>query len=115
VISTVTTDAGVQRFHQLLLLLTTKGIDFQEGGAYIEINGERIEFEEEFKGGDLLLYDGRTMHGVMDIDPHIKPSLDKLTGRFVALASLYKDMSKDQRPYEGYENCDIDAEKAVDI
>lgn len=110
VISTVTEDAGVQRFLQMLLLLTTKGKDFTEGGAFIELDGEIIETEGEFRAGDVLLYDGRTMHGVWDIDPHLKPRLDTLDGRMVAIVSLYKDMSKDVNIYEGYEAYDIDAE-----
>ncbi|GAF79407.1 unnamed protein product, partial [marine sediment metagenome] len=110
VISTVTGDAGVKKFHQILLLLTTKGKHFSEGGAFIELEGETIEFEEEFGAGDVLLYDGRTMHGVRDIDPHVVPNLNTLDGRLVAMVSLYKDMSRDATVYDGYEDCDIDAE-----
>lgn len=115
VISTVTTEAGVERFLQLLLLITTKGKDFEEGGAYIEVDGELIEFEEEFVGGDIILYDGRTMHGVSDIDPHLKPDLSTLCGRLVAIVSLYKDMSADEKAYVGYEETNIDAEQSAEI
>ena len=115
VISTVTTDAGVDRFLQFLLLLTTKGSDYSEGGAFIEVGEELIEFEDEFVAGDIILYDGRSMHGVRDVDPHLKPDLSSLNGRFVALVSLYKDMSADETAYEGYEDCDIDAEERADI
>jgi hypothetical protein len=109
VISTVTGDAGLTRFHQLLLLLTTRGVDFEAGGAFCESHGEEVDLESEFRAGDVVIYDGATMHGVHDIDPHRLPRLDTLDGRVVALVSLYKDMSADDRAYAGYEDCRIDA------
>lgn len=111
VISTVTTDAGVARFQQMLLLLTSKGEHFERGGAFMELDGEVVELEDEFKAGDIIVYDGRTMHGVHDIDPHVVPSLSSFAGRLVASVSLYKDMSGDSRAYAGYEDTFVDAEK----
>lgn len=111
VISTVTGDAGVRAFQQMLLLMTSKGEHFQEGGAYMEVRGEVIELEDEFKAGDVVIYDGTTMHGVHDIDPQRVPSLHTLDGRLVALVSLYKDMSADAKSYAGYENTFVDAER----
>ena len=104
VIDTVTRDAGQRRFHQLLLLLTTKGEDFQDGGGFVDYGEDRLYFEERCGAGDIVLYDGATLHGVADIDPHVKPSLDRLDGRLVAMASLYKDMSGEEKPYQGYED-----------
>jgi hypothetical protein len=104
VIDTVTHDAGQRRFHQLLLLMTTKGEDFRDGGGFVDIGEDRLMFEEECGAGDVILYNGATIHGVADIDPHVAASLDRMDGRLVALASLYKDMSKDKKPYEGYED-----------
>ncbi|MBD3222995.1 hypothetical protein GF314_17335 [bacterium] len=114
VISTVTGDAGVARFHQLLLLITSKGSDFTEGGAFCEAGGQTYDLESEFRAGDIVIYDGTTMHGCWDVDPHVTPRLDTLDGRLVALVSLYKDMSADARAYEGYEDCDVDAGAPVD-
>jgi hypothetical protein len=109
VIATVTGDAGVERFHQLLLLLTSRGEDFTTGGAYLEQDGEVLDLESEYQAGDILIYDGTSMHGVQDIDPHVRPSLHRLDGRLVALVSLYRDMSADAHAYAGYESCTIDA------
>jgi len=103
VIDTVTHDAGQRRFHQLLLLMTTKGEDFRDGGGFVDVGEDRLMFEERCGAGDVILYSGATLHGVADIDPHVAASLDRVDGRLVALASLYKDMSKDKKPYEGYE------------
>ena len=104
VISTVTEDAGVKMFLQLVLLITSKGEHFEEGGAYLDINGENIDLEDDLKAGDVLIYDGKTMHGVHEIDPRKVPSLMSLEGRLVAMVSLYKDMSADEKLYAGYEN-----------
>jgi hypothetical protein len=111
VISTVTSDAGVKRFHQMLLLLTSKGEHFETGGAYMEFGDEVVDLEDEFKAGDIIVYDGRTMHGVHDIDPHKVASLTAFDGRLVASVSLYKDMSAQAKPYAGYEGTFVDAEK----
>lgn len=113
VISTVTGDAGVTKFHQLLLLLTSKGTDFTTGGAFCETDGTTHDLESEFQAGDIVIYDGTTMHGVWDVDPQVRPRLDTLDGRLVALVSLYKDMSQDSRAYQGYEDCSEDAGKPV--
>ncbi len=39
-----------------------------------------------------LAYDGRTVHGVEDIDPHLPLDLDTLNGRIGAFATLFKVM-----------------------
>ena len=111
VISTVTSDAGVKQFHQMLLLLTSKGEHFDVGGAYMEFGDEVVDLEDDFKAGDIVIYDGRTMHGVHDIDPHKVASLTGFEGRLIASVSLYKDMSAETKPYEGYEDTFVDAEK----
>ena len=114
VISSVTQDAGLKRFYQFVLLLTTRGEHFQEGGAYIEKDGVTHDLEAFLGAGDLLVYNGASMHGVHDIDPGVVPDLSSFSGRLVALASLYRDMSKDDAAYEGYEGTDIDAEEVID-
>ena len=92
VLSTTTEEAGILQFIQILLLLTTRGEEFEQGGAYVEHNNQRIDLEAEHGAGDIVIYDGRSMHGVADIDPHKLPDTQGSTGRVVALASLYKHM-----------------------
>ena len=110
VIATVTGDAGVTEFIQLVLLITSKGEHFEEGGAFLDVDGVIINLEENFKAGDVIVYDGRTMHGVHDIDPRKVPSLTSLEGRLVAAVSLYKDMSADKKLYAGYEDTFVNAD-----
>lgn len=89
-----TQDAGLEKFLQILLLVTQKGEDFDEGGAFIEIDGVDVNLEDEFGRGDILIYDGRSKHGVADIDPKQLLDFNKVTGRIAALASLYANYSQ---------------------
>ena len=84
-----TQDAGLGYF-QPLLFLTEKGRSFSEGGAYIDIGDERFEYEQFCRAGDVVVYDGRSVHGVADIDPLSDLDLQRFTGRVVGLASLFK-------------------------
>ena len=40
--------------------------------------------------GDVLVYDGRTLHGVEEVDPNSVVNMNNINGRLVAMASLYK-------------------------
>lgn len=103
VLEKVERDSGLGEFYQLLLLLTTKGRDFETGGAYVEKDGTRLHFEDWCGAGDVVVYDGASLHGVADVDPHRRLDLTTLNGRIVAMVSLYKDMSGDKTLYEGYD------------
>jgi hypothetical protein len=83
------TDAGLG-YYQPILMLTEKGVDYESGGAYIDIGEDRVFYEDECLAGDVILYDGRTMHGVGDIDPMAPLDLTRFTGRAAALASLFR-------------------------
>ena len=79
-------------FYQLILVMSEIGKDFDEGGAFIEKDGERINLEKFLEVGDIAIYDGTTVHGVEDIDPHKSLVLDKISGRLAGFVSLYKQM-----------------------
>ncbi|PSF35395.1 hypothetical protein C7H19_16565 [Aphanothece hegewaldii CCALA 016] len=79
-------------YFQLLLVMSQKGINYQQGGGFIEHNEQRICFEELCCLGDLIIYDSSTIHGVDDVDPHEVLDLDTLSGRMVAFVSLYKSL-----------------------
>lgn len=76
---------------QLVALITTKGIDFDVGGASIRNpNGELINIEDFASSGDVIAYDASSLHGVLPVDQHKALDLNIRAGRLVALASLYK-------------------------
>jgi hypothetical protein len=74
---------------QMLLYLSEKGIDYERGGAYLEHADGRIAVDDYCRMGDVLIYDGATVHGVEEIDPHKRLDLDSFNGRVVAFANLW--------------------------
>lgn len=80
-------------FLQLILTLSQKGIDYQSGGGFIIRDGKLIDFEDLTRLGDVVLYDGNTLHGVDTIDPHQVLDLNTSSGRLVGLVTLYRDLS----------------------
>lgn len=92
VVSDVADKAGTD-FFQTLMLLTQKGEHFQTGGGFVDVDGERLYLEDYFGPGDIVVYDGRTVHGVEDVDPHLPLDLDTINGRVAAFATLFKVMA----------------------
>jgi len=91
VVSDVANEAGA-KFYQLLLLMTRKGEHFRDGGGFVDVDGERVCLEDHFVPGDILVYDGRSVHGVEDVDPHLPLDLDTFNGRVSAFVTLFKVM-----------------------
>ena len=87
-----TSDIGLG-FLQLLLVLSQKGKDYLSGGGFIIKDNKFIDIEEETCLGDIILYDGDTVHGVDTIDPHKSLDLNTPNGRLVGFVTLYKDLS----------------------
>lgn len=75
---------------QLVLLLSQKGIDFQEGGAFVFKDDKYVDVEVNTQSGDVLVYNSSIVHGVSDIDPQVPLDLSTANGRFAALATIYK-------------------------
>ncbi|WP_338512248.1 hypothetical protein [Pseudomonas trivialis] len=80
---------GSGPYIQLVMLLTEKGRDYQQGGAFVMKDEQFVDTESTSQAGDILVYDGSTMHGVADIDPAIRFNTSDLKGRVVALATIY--------------------------
>lgn len=77
---------------QLVLLLTERGVDYHDGGAFTMQNGDYVDTEKETQTGDILVYDGATLHGVSDIDSNKVFDANDLRGRAVALVTIYKNV-----------------------
>ena len=89
IIPSVYADAEVA-FHNTLLLLTEKGVDFETGGGFIEVDGEHVVYEDHCRAGDVIVYDQRLVHGVDDIDPTVPFRSDSLAGRMSGFVSFYQ-------------------------
>jgi hypothetical protein len=88
-ISNMDAAAPTEEFLQLVVLLTERGTDYSVGGAFNITDGETIDVEEGTQTGDVLIYDGATIHGVADIDPTVPFRADDLRGRAVLLGTIY--------------------------
>ncbi|NES81374.1 MAG: hypothetical protein F6K10_08140 [Moorea sp. SIO2B7] len=80
-------------YYQVFAILSKKGEDFERGGGFIEHQGKRIIIDDYISPGDIVIYDGSTLHGVEDIDPQKVLDLDIVSGRLSAFVSLYKNLS----------------------
>jgi hypothetical protein len=76
-------------FVQAFLVMSTRGVDYERGGAYVEHAGTRIDLEARCRAGDVVVYDGATRHGVAEIDPHRPLDMERFGGRVVAFATLW--------------------------
>lgn len=85
-------ELGMDRFVQVLLIMSEKGKDFQTGGAYIVKDNERLYYEDECRIGDIVMYDGRNQHGVEEIDTLEPLDLNSPEGRYVAMVPLFKEL-----------------------
>ena len=86
-------------YFQPLLILSERGSDYFEGGAYIDRGEERILYESACRAGDVIVYDGRTVHGVADVDPLEPLDLAQFTGRIAAFASLFRQLAPGKAGY----------------
>jgi hypothetical protein len=76
--------------YQLVLLITQRGIDFIEGGAYIKHNKNMVDIEDLGNSGDVVIYNGASFHGVSDIDPFLPLNTNDISGRVVGMVTIYK-------------------------
>lgn len=93
-------DAGFDRFAQVILIISQKGLDFHTGGAFIRRGNDRFFYEDACVSGDIVVYDGRIRHGVADIDAHEPFQFDSIQGRLVGFATLYKRFTKTNTEYK---------------
>lgn len=97
--SRLVTEKSDLGYFQIFFLLTEKGVDYREGGGYVEINERRVLFEDHTSAGDIVIYDGRTMHGVADVDPLLPLDLDTFGGRSAGFVSLFRHLAPDGNSY----------------
>lgn len=77
-------------FLQPLLLLSERGVDYQDGGAFYIKDGQKVFIENDTRSGDIVVYDESIEHGVGDVDSTEPFKLDTRRGRIVALTTIYK-------------------------
>jgi hypothetical protein len=77
-------------FYQVCALLSRKNNDFFSGGGVVYDN-EKNKIDLEMAGGfgSLILFDGRTYHGVEDVDLDQVIDFSRSDGRLAAFVNLY--------------------------
>ena len=50
--------------------MSKKGKDYKEIGGIVYKNQKIYCFDDYTEIGDMILYNGQTIHGVKDVDPH---------------------------------------------
>jgi hypothetical protein len=82
--------------YALYMALTTRGKDFEAGGAWVEFDGERIDVDAYTQAGDLILYRGDQFHGVEGVDRDKPVVLDQVNGRIMFTTTIkYFESSTD--------------------
>ncbi len=79
-------------FYQVVLTMSHKGEHFHQGGAFVDVGETRICLDDYAQMGDIIIYDGRTEHGVEDIDPNTLLNMDTINGRLAGFVTLFKKM-----------------------
>ena len=92
VTAAVVKEAGLKLYLQAYLIMSKKGEDFKSGGAFIEYQGQGVDYEEACDVGDVLIYNERVIHGVADIDPLEPLDLATLSGRIAAFVTLFRHL-----------------------
>jgi hypothetical protein len=82
--------------YALYMALTTRGKDFEAGGAWVELDGKRIDIDAYTQAGDLILYRGDQFHGVEGVDRDKPVVLDQVNGRIMFTTTIkYFESSTD--------------------
>jgi hypothetical protein len=81
---------GEYSFYQLLVPFSVKGRDFTSGGGVVvDKNGVKHNTDEIGGLGSILVYDGRTLHGVEDVDPEEIVDFNSPRGRLSIVCNPY--------------------------
>jgi hypothetical protein len=65
------------------LALTTKGVEYSNGGAYVFEGDKLIEIEEHVQASDIVIYRGDRFHGVSAIDRDKALNVSEVNGRMI--------------------------------
>jgi hypothetical protein len=78
-------------FYQVGALLSRKGVNFETGGGFVvsKKDGEKVDLEAEGGFGSIVVFDGKTVHGVDDVDTDEVMDIHSTTGRVVAFVNVY--------------------------
>ncbi|MBK7864648.1 MAG: hypothetical protein IPJ65_39800 [Archangiaceae bacterium] len=65
------------------LALTTRGVDYESGGAYVYVDDRKVDIEGVVRAGDIVIYRGDYYHGVDGVDRDRAVDLATVCGRMM--------------------------------
>jgi hypothetical protein len=77
-------------YFQIVLVMSKKGIDFATGGAFVVSNSQTVLLDDFTEIGDIVIYDGNSVHGVAPIDTNLPLKLDRVCGRLSSMVTLFR-------------------------
>lgn len=81
---------GIKLYYNCLLLMTKKNKHYKNGGGFVVKNNKIIDYEKIADVADVIIYNSKTIHGVLDIDSDVLPKRETKEGRFIAATTLFK-------------------------
>ena len=84
---------------EMVLVLSTRGSDFQHGGLCVHVNGTDVDVEASLQVGDICMFRPDLPHGVLPIDPEATLDWASMTGRWTMFCPIAhaKDRSKNSK------------------
>lgn len=78
-------------FYQLLVPMSRKGEDFLSGGGVvIDLHGNKFNTDEIAGVGSIIIFDGRILHGVDDVDSGEIIDFNSDKGRIALVSNVYE-------------------------
>lgn len=65
------------------LALTTRGVDYHQGGAYVYVGDELVDIDALTRASDIVIYRGDLYHGVFGVDHDLPVELGQVCGRMI--------------------------------
>lgn len=88
---------GVHQNNVPVLQMSTKGLDYKEGGLYaIGEDNKAIDLDSMMEKGDVLFFNAEIIHGVAPIDPGLNQDWLSFEGRWMMLASVIKSAGNEK-------------------
>ncbi|GAA5510443.1 hypothetical protein [Novipirellula caenicola] len=81
-------DPPNKQFAVIIASMSKKGSDFEQGGFYVEMDGNKLDIDQHLDVGDVYLMNPNCVHGVDAIDPQKTLDWDSGSGRWILFPAL---------------------------
>jgi len=76
-------------YYQVFINMSSIPDDYTTGGGFIVYADKILLYDKFCELGDIIIYNGNTIHGVLDIDSGEKIDLENINGRLAGFVTLY--------------------------